>query len=191
MGRPANKTCIVPEEEILSESEVQTECWVFASLLLALRTEYDCLEFLAKRGLVRNRRDCHRINCSAQLTLHFRRDIHAAASDRTDGMMWRCPACHKSASARRDSFFSGSNLSLVRMILYIYLWSNKCTAGYIQTELRMSPDTLANWSKILGEVCSDLQNTDYRFGKALNLIRRRANPLGEEAGTNAEVNPEL
>ncbi len=64
---------VVPPEELLSEEEVSREQWHLFSLYSSLSSADDAVEFLAKRGLVRNELRCDREACNnrpCSLILH-------------------------------------------------------------------------------------------------------------------------
>lgn len=73
---------------------------------------------------------------------------------RKDGCMLRCYPCKKMLSIRTGSFLKRSKLTLGQSLLFIYFWSLKIPPGAIAAMLRISEQTVVDWSNLIREVCS-------------------------------------
>ncbi len=74
----------------------------------------------------------------------------------SDGVIYKCNICSKKHSIRKNSFFSGSNLSLSKLITIVFLFATKVnvtTAGKLLANT-VSVKSIVQWYKFLREVCS-------------------------------------
>ncbi len=55
-------------------------------------------------------------------------------------MAWRCPrkGCQKIVSIRDGSFFSNSNLPIIKILRILHLWSTKTSLGDMMKEVDVS-----------------------------------------------------
>lgn len=74
-----------------------------------------------------------------------------------DGYAWRCAeiACQRWVSIRRNSFFYGSHISLVKWLHVIYFWSHDDSNHRIQHMSGLSNNTVGKMLKSLRSVCSN------------------------------------
>ena len=87
--------------------------WTLRDLTLATATTEDSVKFLAKRKLLANSSTCEACNRL--------RNVHQDHS-KTDNMLWECPnhQCRSKKSVQHGSLFSESQLSLTKLITFIY-----------------------------------------------------------------------
>ena len=126
-------------------ADVLAEEFLLLELLPLLSTVDGTLDFLARRGLLSNSCQCQQ--CLIPCTKVLRRGI--------DMYVWRCPRCHRKKSIRDGSFFSGSNLSLQKLVTFIYMWTEDLPLKFIKRQTTISHDeTATNWGNMLRELCS-------------------------------------
>ena len=86
--------------------------------------------------------------------------------DCKDNMTWRCHKVHHvknegknytvkdvKVSIRENSWILDVQLSLELIIELIYLWTHKMTNAEIEHELRISHQTMTEWTSFFREVC--------------------------------------
>ena len=98
-------------------------------------------------------------------------------NDRKDGVTWRCRKVHHvckdnkkytvkdvKLSIRTNTWISDSNLSLQIIVELIYLWTQRFTNAKIQHELKLSPQTIIEWTAFFREVClNDVFNSSQQI----------------------------
>ena len=113
----------------------------------------------------------HLNNCNKEMTLK-------KTNDRKDGVTWRCRKVHHvykdnkkytvkdvKLSIRTDTWISDSNISLQIIVELIYLWTQRFTNAKIQHELKLSPQTIIEWTAFFREVClNDVFNSSEQIG---------------------------
>ena len=75
-------------------------------------------------------------------------------SDVSDGVRFRCPACHKCISLREGSFFSKSRLSLQKWVVLMYWWSRNYPVTDAAREAEVTEATACAVYQWLREVCT-------------------------------------
>lgn len=79
----------------------------------------------------------------------------------TEGRGWRCPEknCRKVASLRVGSFFESSNLPLIELVEFLYLWAKDIQSTHILEEnLGWSTATITDWKNFLRDLCVEIFN---------------------------------
>jgi len=71
----------------------------------------------------------------------------------SDGALWQCSKCKRSISLRKESWFSGSHLSLSDILKLTWMWVHKVPAATICVELGAAEHTAADWASFCREVC--------------------------------------
>ena len=105
--------------------------WTLRNLFLATTTIEDAIKFLVKHKLL--------ANCSTRTVCHRLRTIHQDHT-KTDSIIRDCPnrLCRSKKSIREGSFFSGSQLSLVKLLTFIYCWTTNPNIECLYSTLRPS-----------------------------------------------------
>lgn len=112
----AARTVIVDQSEMVHPWKMRQEVLTFGSL--SFRSKLECIQWLAKRRLLRNSYKCSA--CLIPMTFLQR-------SQSSDGYRWKCKKCEGAASLRIDSFFAHSHLLLEQILIIIYGWSRDYT----------------------------------------------------------------
>ena len=75
-------------------------------------------------------------------------------SSRVDGRVWRCKnsRCCSMRSIRGGSFFDKSNMSISKILLFIYLWCKDCNNKFIKEELEIDQKTSVDWSRFCRDI---------------------------------------
>ena len=94
-------------------------------------------------------------------------------SSSRDGCEWRCSkrGCNGMASIRQNSWFSGSKLSIEKILALTYAWAHKFTASQAVHETSLddettSTETVVDWYNYCREVCAD------------RIMNHHAGPIG-------------
>ncbi len=121
------------------------------TLTLATTTTEDTVKFMAQRELLANWSMCEA--CNRLRTIHQDQDI--------DGIFWGCPNCHSKKSICHDSFFSGSQVSLVQLLTFIYCWAADYPLYHYplyhcnEESGNMAEHTQTHWGLMSRGVCED------------------------------------
>ena len=103
----------------------------FYKLCTKILADHDqCIQWCKEQNLLASSIKCPRENCSNTLTWTRR------ASSR-DGYEWRCSRrkCNGMASMRQNSWFSGSRLSIEKVLALTYAWAHKFTTTQAARDL--------------------------------------------------------
>ena len=83
-----------------------------------------------------------------------------------EGIVWACnnsigngihaKKCNSSRSARFNTWFYKSKLTLPEILLLTYLWWAKLPQIFVHNEFRFSPKTLVDWASFCREVAIDV-----------------------------------
>ncbi len=123
--------------------------WTLRSLTLATTTTEDTVKFMAQCKLLANWSMCEA--CNRLRTIHQDQGI--------DGIFWGCPNCHSKKSICHDSFFSGSQLSLVQLLTFIFCWAAGYPLYHCNEESGgMAEHTQTHWGLMCRGVCEDWLN---------------------------------
>ncbi len=123
--------------------------WTLRNLSLATTTIEDTIKFLVKHKLL--------ANCSTCTACNRLRTIHQDHT-KTDSIIWDCPncRCRSKKSIREGSFFSGSQLSLVKLLTFIYRWTEEYPLFCCSRESGgMAENTQTHWGLMCRGVCED------------------------------------
>jgi len=113
-GRPpAPQTIVIPNQVVLPW--LRNEVFNMSSLFPEILEPSDCLQWLARRCLIRNSYTCPTHHQLCNWMVH---------GESIDGKRWRCQMCNMQKSVRDGSFFSGSHLTLKQVIILMYCWSH-------------------------------------------------------------------
>lgn len=106
----------------------------------------DAIEWCREHGLLARRRDC--VACGGEM-------LESADQKRSDGVRWRCRnrVCRREVSIRDGSFFSNSNLELVKIVDLLYLYSYE-TASFktLIRECRLASEAMVNWRNFVRDI---------------------------------------
>ena len=124
----------------------------FSAILL----DHDrCIDWCKEHNLLASSVKCPRTGCSNALSWTRR------ASSR-DGYEWRYSkrGCDGMASMRRNSWFSGSKLSIEKALALTYAWAHKFSNTQAVHECSLdeettSAETVVDWYNYCREVCAD------------------------------------
>ncbi len=123
--------------------------WTLRNLSLATTTIEDTIKFLVKHKLL--------ANCSTCTACNRLRTIHQDHT-KSDSIIWDCPnrQCRSKKSIREGSFFSGSQLSLVKVLTFIYCWTEEYPLFRCSRESGgMAEHTQTHWGLMCRGVCED------------------------------------
>ena len=133
-----------------------------------------CIEWCKENNLLALSLKCPRAGCHNALSWTRR------ASSR-DGYEWRCSTrgCNWAASMRQKSWFSGSRLSIEKVLALTYAWGHKFTTTQAVHETSLddettSTETVIDWYNYCREVCAD------------RIMNHHAGPIGGP-GTTVEI----
>jgi transposase-like protein len=120
------------------------------------------IRFLMDNNLIPSSVDC--TSCRASCSL-------IGDATLTDGCIWRCPDCRKKTSIRHNSWFSGSKLSLQRMLLILYMWSQDLEQDYVKFEVGIGSDhTISNFFMYCRQICFEILETNAGMIGGPNMI---------------------
>ena len=132
------------------------------------------IEWCKQNNLLVSSLKCPRAGCHNALSWTRR------ASSR-DGYEWRCSkrGCNGAASMRQKSWFSGSRLSIEKVLALTYAWAHKFTTTQAVHETSLDDETMStemviNWYNYCCEVCAD------------RIMNHHAGPIGRP-GTTVEI----
>lgn len=124
---------------------VKREVWHFRLLDCSLRELPQCIQWLARRSLIANSRQC----CMCQQPMRFIAYIKGL-----DKKRWSCHTCQQTLSLRNGSFFERSNLSLVDIVLLIYVWVKDLPQTFAIEELSLNKNTVVDWFNFCRDECT-------------------------------------
>ena len=146
----------------------------FLKLSKILADHDRCIEWCKENNLLASSLKCPRAGCHNALSWTRR------ASSR-DGYEWRCSkrGCNGAASMRQKSWFSGSRLSIEKVLALTYAWAHKFTTTQAVHETSLddettSTETVIDWYNYCREVCAD------------RIMNHHAGPIGGP-GTTVEI----
>ena len=85
-------------------------------------------------------------------------------SDVSDGVRFRCPDCHKCTGIRDGSFFSKSQLPLIKWVVLMYWWAQSYPVTDAACEAVVTEATACAVYQWLREVCTNrLLHTQIRL----------------------------
>lgn len=146
------QTTIVDPIEILPPEVIRNENWLITSLHDKLSTLDITVKWLACRRLLKNSFRC--LQCHEDCTI-------INDQQRADGKKWRCCQCHGTKSIRDGSFFSGSKLSLKKIVMLIYCWTHDFPQNISAIECEISEGhTLIDWFNFCREECQIYMSRD-------------------------------
>ena len=150
-GRPAAPRFIVNPNEILITPQVINEKHTITTLARSMSDSWACIQWCARRGLIKNSRMCQ--TCNVECGLINRGDIE-------DGKTWYCSICKNKTSIRHGSWFEDSHLSLYNIILLTYCWAYDFSQNDISREVQCNKNTCVDWCNFCRELCQTwLQNS--------------------------------
>jgi len=146
-GRPAAPTFIVPVAELMDVAAIHEENWCMWELRHELDNQMMILEWLARRGLIRNSNDCNKCDDTSFSLNTYKQGV--------DGYRWACKCCKATKSVRDQSFFGKSHLSLSQVLRILYGWSKDYTQQLIKHEAQLGINdvTIVDWCNFCREVC--------------------------------------
>ena len=146
----------------------------FLKLSKILADHDRCIEWCKENNLLASSLKCPRAGCHNALSWTRR------ASSR-DGYEWRCSkrGCNGATSMRQKSWFSGSRLSIEKVLALTYPWAHKFTTTQAVHETSLddettSTETVIDWYNYCREVCAD------------RIMNHHAGPIGGP-GTTVEI----
>ena len=124
----------------------------FFKLCKILADHDQCIQWCKENNLLASSVKCPRENCSNTLTWTRR-------TSSRDGYEWRCSRrkCNGMASMRQNSWFSGSRLSIEKVLALTYAWAHKFTTTQAVHETShddesTSTETVIDWYNYCREV---------------------------------------
>jgi len=124
---------------------MRKERWKLTQLIPQLQSTDDCMQWLAKRTLMRNTVTCG--VCAQPASL-------VAYNEGLDGKRWSCRGCNWRQSIRQGSFFSGSHLTLQEIILLMYFWAHDAPQTTMAHETGIERDeTIVDWCNFCRDIC--------------------------------------
>ena len=114
-----------------------------------------CIQWCKEHNLLASSFPCPNSTCCN--TLRWTR-----RSSSRDGYEWRCSKknCNGMASIRQNSWFSGSKLSIEKILALKYAWANNFTTSQAVHETSLgdeqtSTETVVDWYHYCREVCAE------------------------------------
>ncbi|KAL8602279.1 hypothetical protein ACOMHN_022792 [Nucella lapillus] len=143
-GRPRAPAEIVPPHTVIPMQH-RDEVVNLVGLIPLISDTDSCFRWLAERGLIRNTYMCARCGELCRL------NVHAGS---IDGKRWYCGACKTRKSLRDGSFFSGSHLTLMQIVMLTYCWCHDMPQQKIAHETGIEGNkTLIDWCNFLRKEC--------------------------------------
>ena len=146
----------------------------FYRLYKILTDHNGCIEWCKEHNLLASSVKYPRAGCSNALSWTVR-------SSSRDGYEWRCSkrGCNGMASIRQNSWFSGSKLSIEKILALTYAWAHKFSASQAVHETSLDDETtstemVVDWYNYCREVCAD------------RIMNHHAGPIGGP-GTTVEI----
>ena len=146
----------------------------FYRLYKILTDHNGCIAWCKEHNLLASSVKCPRAGCSNALSWTVR-------SSSRDGYEWRCSkrGYNGMASIRQNSWFSGSKLSIEKILALTYAWAHKFSASQAVHETSLddettSTETVVDWYNYCREVCAD------------RIMNHHAGPIGGP-GTTVEI----
>lgn len=105
-------------------------------------TEEGAIEFFQERGLLHKGRVCQN---GHQMKLYFGQDIR-----------WNCNTrgCRQKIGIRSGSWFSNTRLPFLKMLRFIYCWSEELTSvKWCDKQIGIVIGTCVDWNNYMREVC--------------------------------------
>ena len=129
----------------------------FFKLCKILADHDQCIQWCKEHNLLASSIKCPRENCSNTLTWTRR-------TSSRDGYEWRCSRrkCNGMASMRQNLWFSGSRLSIEKVLALSYAWAHKFTTTQAVHETSLddestSTETVIDWYNYCREVCAQTE----------------------------------
>ena len=120
----------------------------YADLIRDLgETAEETIRWCQQHGLIAVRKNC--VECGREMTMVNR--------DGKDGKVWQCGRpCRKRVSIRHGTFFDKSNLTLEKIVRFIYLWAHALlSVKTAKREFNMSNSTIVDWKSFLQDICAE------------------------------------
>ncbi|XP_077287919.1 uncharacterized protein LOC143912512 [Arctopsyche grandis] len=146
------KTLIVDVQQLMDNQQIVNEKWNLYSLHDATKNIEECLQWLAKRRLIKNSCICNVCGQFASLLKCAQKSLLKCAQI-IDGFRWGCTHCNFRRSIRSETFFSRSNLPLRKIILIIYSWSKELPQTLIVNEIGVNENAAVDWCNFCREEC--------------------------------------
>ena len=137
-GRPAARTRIA--DAVLEE--INDIC-DYGTLYATLANPFECITWLASRGLIANSITCDSCGNPSRLSKY---------TQGIDGYRWNCPNCNLTKSLRHGSFFSRSHLSLRKLVLIMYMWSKRYPSRIIVEEIGIHRESVVDWRNFIRDL---------------------------------------
>ena len=115
------------------------------NLCLLVQENEKAIEFLQSFGILQP--NCWCVTCTKEMTL-------VKDSSKSDGFIFRCPACRKKQSLRSGTFLENAKLSLPQFILLVYFWSHQASNKQMASYLGLSNKTVIDWLNFIREIAS-------------------------------------
>lgn len=140
------RTVIVDVSEILSAAQLREEHWTIVRLSKHLGDPESCLQWCARRKLLRNSVLC--VLCNIPSSLHN-------CNSTSNGKVWRCKVCKGKVSVRDGSLFQGSHLTIMQILLIIYNWAKELPQTIAAEEAETTPATVVDWYNFCKNECAN------------------------------------
>lgn len=148
-----------------------TNLWKLSRLLA---DHEQCIQWCKDHNLLSSSIKCPKPECGN--TLRWQR-----RSASGDGFVWRCSKrnCNGQTTIRQNSWFSGSKLSIEKILALTYAWAHKFTVTQAVHETSLddettSTETVIDWYNYCREVCAD------------RIMKLHTGPIGG-SGTTVEI----
>lgn len=153
------RVVIVNPQQIMEDGAIEAETHTITRLARTLQTPLDVLQWLARRKLVKNSAACRQCNGGMSFV---RRAVL------TDGYQWKCRICRTEISVRTGSFFSGSHLTLLQLLIIVYGWARNWQQDTTALEAELGPGsthTIVDWFNFCRDICEQhLENFPKEIG---------------------------
>ena len=123
----------------------------FFKLCKILADHDQCIQWCKEHSLLASSMKCPREDCNNTLTWTRR-------TSSRDGYEWRCSRrkCNGMASMRQNSWFSGSRLSIEKVLALTYAWAHNFTTTQAVHETSLDDEsTVIDWYNYCREVSAD------------------------------------
>ncbi len=140
-GRPAARRSIV--NDVIDSVNLTNEIYLLRDIHQVTVNPDQTILWLARHGLLHNTANC----CGEPMGF-----VNKAT--RSDGKVWYCKVCKSSRSVRADSFFSGSHITLSKLLELMYWWADvDCRQRVVMHQVGIEAEAIVNWFNFFRDIC--------------------------------------
>lgn len=107
----------------------------------------DIIRWIQDLGLIAKNYTCPKCN----------KDMVLREFANTDNHIWRCTKCKVTRSIRKGSWFEGSHLKLMDVMILTYMWVWRYNQNKVMHELKIrSEHTVTDWLNFCRKICTEI-----------------------------------